>query len=445
MPDSLRVTITGIDDDGRGLATVGRRKVRVSQAYPGEDVVFQIDKKTRGEFQGRVQRLVAPSEDRIPSPCEHEFICTGCPLLGLSLESEREFKANKVTRILEECAPGFDTGALEYEVPSEPFGYRYYAKQVFGVARGRPVLGAFVAGTHHLVDNGGCPVLEPGIGRVLDRLIEGVREHRIRVHTEQEAGLRFALTRGSRAFSEELLVLSTSCRDHGKRGGSLWEMVETLVREVDSLKGVVVLLNEASGNSLLLGETLFEVGTVAIRESLGGFEHRVGPRSFFQINPVSADVLFGTAFEFAGEGESCLELFSGVGALTFELARRFTKVHAVEVNPEAVAALNERGAELKLGVQATVGDATEVAATILSQFDPTVCVADPPRKGLGEALCDTLVQSSIQRIVLLSCDPDSLQKDLPRLRVGGFEVKAVRAIDQFPRTAHVETVTLLER
>lgn len=445
MSDSLRVTITDIGEDGRGTAEVGRRKVRVSQAYPGEEVVFQIDRKTRGELQGRVRRLLTPSSDRVPSPCDHEFVCTGCPLLGLSDEAEREFKGDKLRRVLEAAAPGFDPGALRYEVPSESFGYRYYGKQVFGVVGGRAVLGAFVAGTHHLVDNQGCPVLEPGIQTLLDRVIERVRAARIRVHTEGEPGLRFAVARGSRAFGEQLLVLSTSSRDHGREGGPLREVVGQLLLEVPSLKGVVVLFNEDPGHSLLSGETLFEVGTPIVRETLGGCEHRVGPRSFFQINPVSAEVLFDAAFAYAGRGERCLELFSGVGALTFELARRFSEVRAVEVNPEAVEALNQRAKELELPVRAVVGDATTAVPDVLSGFDAGVCVADPPRRGLGEVLCESIVESGISRLVLLSCDPESLRRDLPRLLAGGFVLSGITAVDQFPRTAHVETVALLER
>lgn len=444
VSDSLRITIEGLDADGRGVAEVGRRSALVSQAYPGEEVVFAIDRKTRGTFQGRVKRMITPSEDRVDHPCPHEFTCTGCPLLALSPEAEEGFKIDKLQDVFGEVANEDDSVEFDYVVPTEPFGYRHYAKQVFGVERGRVVLGSFVAGTHDLVDNEGCPVLVQPLQDLLSELVEEVRSLGLRAHVGEEQGLRFAVARASRFSGEVLLVLSTSDPRHGEPSRPLRKLMDQMVHKIPILAGVVLLLNQDSGHSLLAGEVLAEVGASAITEALLGHEYSIGPRSFFQVNPVSAETLFEVALAFAGEGSRCLELFAGVGALTFGLAENFEEVRAVELVPEAVSALNRRAQELGLNVEGIVGDATDVAP-LLAEFDASVCVADPPRRGLGEALCAQLVESRVERLVLLSCEPNSLRRDLPILLEGGFKLREVCGVDQFPRTSHIETVTLLER
>ena len=443
MGDSLRGTISDLHADGRGVAELGRKTAFVSQAYPGEEVIFEIDRKTKRELAGRVKRFVHKNDNRIEHSCANEFKCTGCPLLAYPLNDEKSFKESKIRSVFDDV--GIDLGACEFQfkIPSEAFGYRHYAKQVFGVCDGRVVLGSYVAGTHFLADNENCPVLTDELQRLLAEVADQARSRKMRAHRDNDVGLRFAVARHSRSSGEVLLVLSTSDKSSEAQ---LNELAQDLLDRNSSLVSVTVLHNEAPGNSLLSGDELFQIGKSSIVETLLGFEFEIGPRSFFQINPVAAEILFKEALQFAGHGERCLELFSGVGALTFGLASQFKEIKAVELSAEAVESLNLRKTQLGLdSITAHCGDGTVLGSELLDTFSPETCLADPPRKGLGEPLCKALGASSLKRLVLLSCEPQSLKRDLPWLLDEGFKVSAVSAIDQFPRTAHVETVMLLER
>ena len=132
--------------------------------------------------------------------------------------------------------------------------------------------------------------------------------------------------------------------------------------------------------------------------------------------------------------------------LTLPLADKFERVVAVEVVEEAARSLELRLCdEGREGVVSRCGDAADVARDVLASESVDVIVADPPRRGLGEELCELMGGSLVKRVVLLSCDATTLAKDLPHLMEAGLRVTSVWGIDQFPRTAHVETVTLLER
>ena len=158
----MRLIIEDLNQDGRGRGFLGKKTVLVSQALPGEEVSVRLDRKTRGTLQGRVGRFFEKRTDRLEHSCSHEFLCTGCPLLAASPAHEKEFKSEKLRRLLNDSgAHAADVQAIE--TPSELFAYRYYAKQIFFRRKGEVSLGSYIAGTHHVQSNASCPVLVPGL------------------------------------------------------------------------------------------------------------------------------------------------------------------------------------------------------------------------------------------------------------------------------------------
>lgn len=445
----MKVRIVDRNPDGRGRGRLGRRAVLVSQAHPGEEVTLKVDKTTRGTLQGRVGRLLARDPERIAHACRHEFVCTGCPLLAADPEDEAAFKRSRVEDALAAADRGARETLGELLRPSGVFGYRHYAKRVAVWRRRRVELGSYVAATHEVADNYGCPVLAQDLSRFLDEVARRSSRRGLRVDRRPaEAGLRYVVARLSRATGEILATLVTSAQAAaGER-----RLADELVAELDAVSGVSVDVDSGQGNVLLGGEPVYRAGADHLTEELAGFRFRVGSRSFFQINPQAAEVLIERAVAAAGEGALCVEGYAGVGALTLPLAGRFDRVLAVESAPAAIADLVANAAAAGIategggrGIEARAGRAEEVLPAWLAAERPSVAVLDPPRKGLGEKLAAALGRSSLSRIVLLSCDPATLGRDLPPLLAAGFGIERVTPIDPFPRTGHVETVSLLTR
>lgn len=437
----MNVEIVDWNDDGRGRGRLAGRVALVSQAHPGEEVVFRPDRTTRGTLQGRVARVVKRDPRRRSHACRHEFHCTGCPFLALAVEDEARFKHDRVRRVL--AAVGVDVEPDAVRTPTEPFGYRHLAKQSFGRRRGRVFLGSRVAGTDRLTDNAGCPVLVGPLARVMEEIARTAEVLGLPISTRESGpGLLHVVARHSRSRGQQLLTLVSD--EPGAT--SAVALGRELATTCATLAGVHAIANRSAGNVLLAGDLQRIAGSEALEEELLGYRHLIGPRAFFQVSPVAAAELFGVALDLAGTGASCVEGFAGVGALTLPLAERFGRVAAVESEGSSAASLE--AATRRHGVtnvEVVTAPVEEVLARLLLSVQPEVVVLDPPRRGLGAALASHLGAGAASRIVLLSCEPATLERDLPPLIAHGFRVERVVPVDQFPRTAHVETVTLLVR
>ena len=171
--------------------------------------------------------------------------------------------------------------------------------------------------------------------------------------------------------------------------------------------------------------------------------------SFYQVNPDQAEVLYGKALEFAQltREDTALDLYCGIGTISLVLARQAGMVWGAEVVPQAVddAVENARRNGVS-NARFLCGDAGEAARQLAAQgVRPSVVCVDPPRKGLAEDVVDTIAAMAPRRVVYVSCDPGTLGRDVKRFAAQGYTLARAAAVDLFPRTAHVESVVLLER
>ena len=193
--------------------------------------------------------------------------------------------------------------------------------------------------------------------------------------------------------------------------------------------------------------TLFGPGW--IEDTLCGLTFRLSPRSFYQVNHDQAERLYHLAMEGAGiqKTDIVLDLYCGVGTITLAMAKAAGRVIGVEVEPQAVA--DARDNARRNGIENAeffCGDAGQAAVSLREQgLTPDVVVVDPPRKGLSPDVIQALAQMSPRKIVYISCDPATLARDVALLKVQGFQLLEARAVDMFPRCAHVETVAWLSK
>ena len=191
-------------------------------------------------------------------------------------------------------------------------------------------------------------------------------------------------------------------------------------------------------------------GQTYITDYIGNVKYQISPLSFYQVNPVQTEKLYGLAMEYAGlNGEETVwDLYCGIGTISLFLAQKAKKVYGVEIIPQAIEdARNNAKMNGIENVEFFVGKAEEVLPEQYEkhQVKADVIVVDPPRKGCDETLLSTMVKMAPERIVYVSCDSATLARDLKYLCESGYELKKVRPVDQFPMTVHVESVVLLSR
>jgi 23S rRNA (uracil1939-C5)-methyltransferase len=210
--------------------------------------------------------------------------------------------------------------------------------------------------------------------------------------------------------------------------------------------GTHVLYRAQASNVLTSGELMDSEGVPYIEDEILGVRHRIGPLEFFQVNPESAEIMFTRALEALGQGDVVLDLYAGVGVLSLPLLQRFKQVHAVEAEASAVERLRERvAAEGLSGLHAYAGRVESVLPELLASSGAQMAICDPPRKGLGPEVRAMLARSSLTKVVLLACDPQSLVNDVPEFLAEHWRVECVAGVDQFPRTGHVEAICVLSR
>ena len=202
-------------------------------------------------------------------------------------------------------------------------------------------------------------------------------------------------------------------------------------------------------DNVILGDS-YEVlwGQDYITDSIGEIRYQISPLSFYQVNPVQTRRLYRQALEYAGltGKETVYDLYCGIGTISLFLAQRAGKVFGVEIVPQAV---EDARANARLNgitnAEFFAGRAEEIVPRQYREqgIRADVVVVDPPRKGCGEELLETMTAMAPEKIVYVSCDPATLARDLKYLCARGYELKKVRAFDQFPQTVHVETVCLL--
>ena len=221
--------------------------------------------------------------------------------------------------------------------------------------------------------------------------------------------------------------------------------------------GLSMNINEGRGNAILGRETLCLYGKDSIEDKIGELSFSISVPSFYQVNPVQTEKIYGKALEYAaltGE-ETVWDCYCGIGTISLFLAQKAKQVYGLEIVSEAIE--NAKKNAEKNGLHNTefyVGAAEEVLPKWVEEQKREgkdvghlvdVVSLDPPRKGCDEACLSAVLELSPKRIVYVSCDPGSLARDMKYLREGGYTLEKWVGIDNFPRTGHVETIALLQK
>ena len=379
--------------------------------------------------------------------------CGGCQIQALSYEKQLEFKENKVRNNLERIG-GFTKIPMEPIVGmDEPYHYRNKAQFPVGTDKEGHIVTGFYAGrTHTIIPNRDCALGLPVNREILDIVIDFMEKYHISTYDEKTGkGLvRHVLIRCGFSSQEKMvcLIINGKSLPHGEK------LVEAL-RKIDGMTSISLNCNTERTNVILGHKTIVLWGQEYITDQIGDISYEISPVSFYQVNPVQTEKLYGLALEYAdlhGE-ETVWDLYCGIGTISLFLAQKAKQVYGVEIIPQAIE--NAKRNAVKNGIENAeffVGKSEEVLpefyekeAAAGRKAHADVIVVDPPRKGCDEKLLDTIVKMAPDRVVYVSCDSATLARDLKILCEQGYELKRVRAVDQFCHTVHTEAVCCLHR
>lgn len=436
--------ITGWSSDGAGVCRVKGRAVFVPRAIPGERWEIRILKVTASAVFARGQRLLQASPARMEPDCPHFGKCGGCDTRHLSYEEELRFKLGRVNDALRRIGKQ-DMQAKE--ILGSDAQDRTRNKAIFAVANtaNGPAFGFYRERSHELIPVEDCRLQSELSCRCAKAVVDFLKREKLPAYDETtgKGTVRHVFCRQARQTRDALLCIC-SAAGFGSRTQAL---VEHLRRECPELTGIVLNINKARGNTVLSGDFYTLWGDEILHDRLCGLEFAIAPQAFFQINPPQAEKLYEKAAEYAGAKKDDLvfDLYCGAGTISLRMAKDAGKVIGAEIVPEAVENAGENARRNGVeNAEFLCGDAGEAAKALAERgLRPRIVVVDPPRKGMSEEAVKSVASMAPERIVYVSCGPETLARDILRFQDLGYALQAATAVDMFPRTSHVETVVLM--
>ena len=369
--------------------------------------------------------------------------CGGCQLQNLSYAEQLKFKQRKAEKLLGEFAHVEPIIGMD-----EPYHYRNKVQAAFATARnGKIISGVYQSGTHSIVCVDSCLTEDRKADEIIVSVRNMLRSFKIQPYDERSGSgtLRHVLVKRGFKTNQIMVVLVTA----GPIFPAKNNFVKALRKEHPDITTIVHNINPYQ-TSLVLGErenVLY--GTGKIEDELCGLTFRISPRSFYQINPVQTEVLYNTAMEYADMSgrEKVIDAYCGIGTIGLVASKRAGEVIGVELNRDAVhdAISNAKRNGIK-NVRFFCDDAGEFMLGMANDGERAdIVFMDPPRAGSDECFLSSLVTLAPKKIVYISCNPETQQRDLRFLTKRGYKVEKIQPVDMFPHTNHVETVVLLSQ
>lgn len=498
------ITIIGMNHDGEGVGRAEGYTLFVAGALPGEKVRVKILHTKKQYGYAKLLDVLEASPDRIAAPCPIYDQCGGCQLQHMSYAGQLAWKRQRVVDALERIgklrvsgSAGVGAGAGKGESASEgadslgpgnlsadasysaellhndndagvqeglgkskgdgiivhdtlgmdePWRYRNKAQVPIGVAEGGLVGGFYARNSHRIIDMDTCLIQHEHNDEVVSRVKAIGRELGISAYNEETGRglLRHVVVKKAFRTGEIMLVLVTNGRDIPHKN----EWIGLIREQIADVASICQNVNTQQTNVIFGDETRVLWGRDVIYDYIGDVQFAISARSFYQVNPVQTEVLYGKAVEYAGltGKETVIDAYCGIGTISLFLAQHADKVYGVEIVKEAIedarsnAQLNGMN-----NVKFEVGASEDVIPRWKEQgIEADVIVVDPPRKGCDPRLLETILEMKPERMVYVSCNASTLARDLAVLEEGGYRTVEVQPVDMFPHTVHVECVLWME-
>ncbi|MCQ2513972.1 MAG: 23S rRNA (uracil(1939)-C(5))-methyltransferase RlmD [Ruminococcus sp.] len=447
--DIIDLTISSATAEGNGVGkTEDGIAIFVPNSAIGDKLKVRILKTKKTYAFGKIEEIVTPSPTRTDIDCPYFAKCGGCVWRHINYDAECEIKQQRVEDAIKRLG-GFTNIEIQPIIKSEnTLRYRNKAQFPIGTDKdGKPIIGFYAFHTHRIVDCMDCALQPEIFTQIMNITREFLESSENDIYNEQthKGKLRHLYIRMGE-ITKEIMVCYVV---NGKGLKQEDRLIERLKAEIPNLKSVIINTNREQTNVILGNRNRIAYGTDYITDELCGYKFKISPFSFWQVNRRQAEKLYNKATEYAklSKDSVLLDLYCGTGTIGLTMANNCKSLIGVEIIEDAIKDAIENakinGIE---NARFICADASTAAEQLKNEgLRPDVVILDPPRKGCGEELVQTIKEMSPQRVVYVSCDPATLARDLKHFSSSGYEIQEITPCDMFSRTAHVETVCLLSR
>ena len=453
------VLIEAVAAEGKSIAKVDGTVVFVQFAVPGDIVDVRITKKKKNYMEGCILRIVKPSEKRLEPFCSHFGVCGGCKWQPLPYEMQLQAKQQQVYDQLVRIGH-LDIPEIQPIIPSEKTVF-YRNKLEFTFSSRRWI----EAGED---PESLTPAERQGLGFHVGRFFDKVLDIKhcwlqeepsdsIRLFIKRyalEHNLEFFDIREHRGFLRNMIVRNNLKGDvmlilcfYHEDAAARTALLDAVSDAFPRITSLWYVINGKANDSISDLDCILYKGEDAIYEEMEGLRFKIGPKSFYQTNSLQAYRLYSTARDFADlkGNETVYDLYTGTGTIAQFISKHAARVIGIEYVPEAIADARTNAENNGItNCEFFAGDMKDVLTPgfIEEHGKPDVIILDPPRAGIHPDVAGVILDAAPERIVYVSCNPASQARDLAIL-AEKYEITAVRPVDMFPHTHHVENVCAL--
>lgn len=431
---------------GEGIAKVNGFTIFIPNALKGEKCEVLIIKVLSSQAYGKVVKILEESEDRMKPDCETYQRCGGCDLRHMKYEKTLNLKRNTVQSLINKSLKN-KIEAKKTIGMKNPYNYRNKAQFPVGIDKeGSPIIGVFAQRSHTIIPIKNCKIQTEISQEIARSIIEFIKENKISIYDEekQNGAIRHIVIKVGK-YTKQIMCILVVNEEIGKINEN--KLVEMLCTKYKDVKTIVKNINNKNTNVILGKQNVNLYGDGYIEDKLGEYIFKISPMSFYQVNPIQAEVLYNTAIEAANlsKEDTLFDLYCGIGTIGIFASKFVKQVYGIEIVEQAIEDAKENAKINNVeNIEFYAGDVEKVLPQILENIagNPKVVFVDPPRKGLDNKTIEVLKTIKPEKIVYISCNPATLARDLKQLEEK-YEIKEVQPVDMFPYTSHVECCALL--
>ena len=440
------IDIIDIGINGEGIGKIDNFTIFVDGALPNETVNIKIIKVKKNYGYGKLIKIIKPSPYRINPLCENFGKCGGCNLLHLSYDEQLNIKSKFIQTNLKKIAKIENIKVPKAIGMDNPFNYRN--KVSFPINFTDKVnIGFYRPRSHNIINIDNCLIQNPINNIIIQKIKDFIKESNISIYDENtgKGDLRHIVTRIANKTNELLICVVINNNKFLYK-----DLLIKNFKDIPNIDSIVINYNTKNNNVILGDKVETILGKGYIVDYIKDLKFNISPLSFYQVNPIQTEVLYETALNFCNltGNEIVFDAYCGIGTISLFLAKKCKKVYGIEIVPDAIEnAISNAELNNINNTEFFVGKSEDIIPKLIFENNiyPDVIVVDPPRKGCDKILLDTIIKTSIKKLVYISCDNSTLARDIAYLSTFGFKLDKIQPVDMFCMTTHIECVALITR
>nr|WP_269667768.1 23S rRNA (uracil(1939)-C(5))-methyltransferase RlmD [Staphylococcus arlettae] len=439
--------VVDLTHEGHGVVKIDRYPIFVPNSLIDETIEFKIIKVKKNFAIGKLLTIAKTSPERVEPPCVYYYKCGGCQLQHMSYDAQLAMKKEQVITLFHRKA-NFNSTIIDDTIGmTNPWRYRNKSQIPIGKnSNDQAIMGFYRQRSHDIINMDECLIQDEQHQHMMNFIKQCCNELNISIYNEKtkKGLLRHLVVRTGHHTNDLMVILVTN----GKQFPQAQQLISRLIQNFPQVTSIKQNINTTHSNVIMGDQSYTLYGEDKIIDTLSEITFKISDQSFYQINSAQTEKLYQKAIDYANlaGNEIVLDTYCGIGTIGLYMAPKAKHVYGVEVVKEAIEDAKQN-AQLNEFENTTFvcGKAEDVILQWKQEgVHPDVVMVDPPRKGCDETFLNTLLALEPKKIVYISCNPSTQQRDAQILATK-YNLTQITPVDMFPQTTHVETVALFER